>query len=194
MRWMLLLAALSLPGHAAAGNSSVVTFGVGVHTLVARASGASPEVGAATAVGQGVSARLRLLYVLGFEFSYDLNSLQSRDDLNVPAPTYQWSGLLYLVPHSRFSLFLLGGFGATHARDLFTAQGTTTSYHGGAGIEVGLTRSWILSADFRVNLPAYTQVVKRGKRDAFAKQSLPSFGDYYNLDSWQLNLGIRFYL
>jgi opacity protein-like surface antigen len=189
-----MLAALMMPAAALAGNNSIVMLGIGTHTAVSRASGASPEMGAATAVGQGLSARLRLLYVLGLELSYDLNGLRNRSDLNVPAPTYQWSGLFYLVPHSRFSLFLLGGFGATSAGDLFSAQGATTSYHGGAGIEIGITKNWIVSADFRVNLPAYSQAMERGKRDGFAKQTLPSVGDYYNLDSWQMNLGVRFYL
>lgn len=193
MRRSIALLTTLAPLTAFAGNDSIVTFGIGSHAVVSRAAGRSSEAGSATGVGQGFSARLRLLYVLGAEFTYEWTSLRSRTDLNVAVPTYQWSGLVYLVPHSRFSLFLLGGFGATNASDLLSPSGGTTSYHGGVGLEVGITRNWVVSADFRVNLPAYSQAFERGKQDAFDKRTVPSIGDYYNLDSWQLNAGVRYY-
>jgi opacity protein-like surface antigen len=192
MRWFL-LATLVFPASAAfAGNDSIVTLGIGSHAVVAQAAGTSG--GSSTTLGQGFSARLRFLRVLGAELSYDLISHRNSRDLNVPAPVFKWSGLLYLIPHTRFSLYLLGGFGATSAGDLLSPQGATTSYHGGAGIEIGITRNWILSLEYRVNLPAVNQVAERGMSDALAEGSVPTITRYYNLDTWQLNVGFRFYL
>lgn len=194
MRQTLAAVLLVTPSIAFAGNDSIVTLGIGSHTVVSRFSGATPTVGTATSVGQGFSARLRLLYVLGAEFAYDLTGSRNASEINVPVPTFKLSGLVYLIPQRQFSLFLLGGLGATSAGDLFSTSGATSSYHGGIGFEVGITRNWIFAADFRVNLPAYSQAIERGKRDAFEKGDMPSISNYYNLDSWQLNVGVRYYL
>lgn len=192
----LLCAWILIPSVALAGNDSIVTVALGSHTIVSRHASALPDGAPGMSIGQGFSGRLRLLYLLGFELSYDMIGKREGSELNVPVPVYQWSGLLYLVPHSRFSLFLLGGFGATSFGDVMSSGGSTTSYHGGAGVEVGITRNWVFAADFRVNLPNYTQVVERGKEQAFKSGSteLPSIGTYYNLQTWQLNVGVRFYL
>jgi hypothetical protein len=191
---LLVVTLVLAPSFAAGGNDSIVTLGIGTHTLVSRSSAATSEGSASTSVGQGLSARLRFLYVLGAELSYDLVGTRSQAEVNVPAPTFKLSGLLYLIPHARFSLFLAGGLGATSIGDLLSTDGSTSSYHGGMGMEVGITRHVVISADFRVNLPAYSQAVERAKREAFQKGDLPSPSAYYNFDSWQVSVGVRYYL
>lgn len=191
-----MLATLTAATSAAhAGSDSLLTLGLGSHTMVSRYAGAGAGGHSQTAMGQGFTVRLRLLKVLGGELSYDLVSPRNPSSVNVQTPSYQWSGLLYLVPTKRFSWFLLGGFGATSAGDVFRSAGATTSYHGGSGIEIGVTRNWVISAEFRVNLPGYAQVVTREK-EAMLKSggASPSIWSYYNFDSWQTNVGIRFYL
>ena len=194
MRALMVAVLLSCASLAHAGNDSMFSLGIGSHTLVSNYGGASSETSKQLGMGQGFNARVRMLYALGMEFTYDLVSDRNRSSVNVPTPKFQWSGLLYLVPHRYFSLFLLGGFGSTAGSDLFAPSGGSTSYHGGAGIEIGITRNWVISADFRVNLPGYAQVVERGKQTLTKTGDMPSLTDYYNLESWQLNVGIRFYL
>ena len=181
-------------GVAHAASDSMVTMGLGSHTLVSRFGGANSEVSAQTGMGQGFSARFRALRVLGFELSYDLISERAREFVNVATPKFQWSGLLYLVPTRPFSLYLAAGFGSSAGGDLFSASGGTTSYHAGAGVEVGVSRHWVVTADFRVNLPAYSQVIERGKQEMSKTGTELSMGDYYNLQTWQLAFGVRFYL
>lgn len=194
MRAIALAVVLSCTSFAHASNDSMFSLGIGSHTLVSSYGGASSEAASQKAMGQGFNARVRILYALGMELTYDLISDRNRSNVNVQTPKYQWSGLLYLVPHRHFSLFLLGGFGSSSGGDLFAASGTSTSYHGGAGIEIGLSRHWVLSADFRINVPGYAQVVERGKQALTKTGDIPALTDYYNLESWQLNVGVRFYL
>lgn len=185
---------LSFGAVAHAASDSLVTMGLGSHTLVSRFGGSGPDVAAQMGMGQGFSARLKLLRVLGFELSYDLISERAREFVNVATPKLQWSGLLYLVPTRPFSLYLAAGFGASAGGDLFSTSGSTTSYHAGGGIEVGVSRHWVLTADFRVNVPAYSQVIERGKEAMSKTGTELAVGDYYNLQTWQLAFGIRFYL
>jgi len=186
--------ALSISSSAFAASDSMFTLGFGSHTLVSTLAGTGGESTGATAIGQGFNARLRLLYALGVEFSYDLISDRNRSSLNVQTPVFKWSGLLYLVPTRAFSLFLLGGLGASASGDLVSPAGSTTSYHGGAGVEIGMGKHWVVTADFRVLVPGYAQVIERGKASLAKAGEMPALTDYYNLQSWQLNVGIRFYL
>ena len=188
--WMLVVALA--PAVARGGNNSIVTAAFGSQSVVSHT--ASQSGGAATEGGQGLNVRVRALYVLGAEVSYDLTSEGKGVKNNVPAPAFQWSMLLYIVPTKYFSLYLLGGIGATNNGDAFSITGSTSSYHGGAGIEVGVTKNWVLGADYRVSLPAYNQVMARDPSLLMTTPSADSLSRYYNFDTWQLNVGMRYYL
>jgi opacity protein-like surface antigen len=194
MRWTMIAVMLLTPAVALADNDSVLTLGLGSHAVVAHDAGAAQGQGSVVNMGQGFSARARFLWVFGGEFSYDLRTQRGAGTTNVPAPNYKLSGLFYLIPQQRFSLYLVGGLGASNAGDLLSTSGTTTSYHGGLGIEIAVTSNWVVSADFRVNLPNYGDVLQRGKRDALANGDLPPLSSYYSLDTWQITLGVRYYL
>lgn len=191
---LLPLAALLWGSTAYAKNDSIVTLGLGTHTLLSRFQAADTTQPTSTTGGLGFSARLRVLWILGVEMSYQLTNAPSVDVINVPKPVYQLSAVIYLYPGKKASLFLLAGLGSTRVGDLFSVGGATTSYHGGFGLEIGLNPHWMVAVDARVNLPGYAGVMSRVDPAVAAERGTSIIGDYYNFDSFQVNLGVRYYL
>ncbi len=189
MRPLFLALLISLiSATAKADNDSVMTLGVGSHTVLSRPTVTEAGGPQATFGGQGFTARLRLLYLFGAELSYDMMNQATQAHA---APTYRWSGLLYLVPTARFSLFVLAGFGAGSTGDLFAWDGASTSYHMGSGFEIGISPNWVLGADVRLNVPG----LKTALNNSVPGQTpVRSAGDYYARGLWQANLGFRYYL
>lgn len=182
------------PGTAHASNDSIVTLGIGTHTMLSRFGPATAAQSTATTGGMGFTLRARVLWVLGAELAYQVTNTPAAETVNVPKPTYQLSALIYLYAGKKASLFLLAGLGATAAGDLFSVSGDTSSYHGGLGLEVAVTPHWTIAADGRINLPGYKQVMTRVDPNAFLERGTSAIYDYYNLDSFQVNLGVRYYL
>jgi hypothetical protein len=177
-----------------AKSDSIVTFGLGTHGVMTRLGSISPGGATALTGGMGLSARLRLLYFLGAEFSYELTGSTGIEPVNVPKPVYQLSLLIYPYTSRRVAVFLLAGLGSQNITDIVNVGGGTTSYHGGLGLEVGLTPHWMIAADGRINLPGYQQLIDRIEPAAMLTHGSDAILRYYNLDSFQINLGIRYYL
>jgi hypothetical protein len=189
-----LVLALAVPSAARAGNESIVAFGIGAHTTVSVLGAVSSSGSAYTTGGLGFTARLRLARVIGAEVSYEMTGGGGSDPVNVSRPVYQLSALVYLYSSMRVSVFVLGGLGATSIGDIVDVGGSTTSYHGGAGLEVGLNKHWMIAADGRINLPGYMQVINRVEPQALIQHGSNAMMRYYNLDSFQINLGVRYYI
>ena len=185
---------LAAPASALAGNESIVAFGIGAHTTVSVLGAVSPTGSSSTTGGMGLNARLRLARVVGVEVSYEMTGGGGSDPVNVSKPVFQLSALIYLYSSMRVSVFVLGGLGATSITDIVDVSGSTTSYHAGAGLEVGLNKHWMIAADGRINLPGYMQVLGRVEPRALIQHGSDAMLRYYNLDSFQINLGVRYYL
>lgn len=199
-------------GSAHAGSNSLVTLGFGAELGLSRF--AQPGFDSDYGFLAEITARLRLFRFLGASFSYNLGSASGSGELSF-ASKFRLTALLYLYPGERASVYVIGGFGSRDIRDIVDLQGSTTSYHGGAGIEVYIGRRFAVHVDYLMVVPGSAsihQAIDRRTEEtvqaleaeavgvepvaAPVQTRLPavSFGDFLDAGNFQITIGVRIFI
>lgn len=162
VRFMLpCLAMLSLTaGSAHADGSSILTVGVGAGLGIHKTEHAGTQ--SETAFVNQASVRLKLLYFLGADFSYDMSR---NDDLVDVDPTalrtqakMRMTGLLYPYSGDTVGFYLGGGIGATRLGEVFAVDKPGNSYHAGAGLEFHLNDHVTIDTSFFIVMPGASSI------------------------------------
>lgn len=156
-----LAAALTLvSGPAFADGSSILTVGVGAGLGIHKTEHAGSQ--SETAFINQASVRLKLLYFLGADFSYDMSR---NDDLVDVDPTalrtqakMRMTGLLYPYSGDTVGFYLGGGVGATRLGELFAVDQPGNSYHAGAGLEFHLNDHITIDTSFFIVMPGASSI------------------------------------
>lgn len=104
----------------------------------------------------GAQARARLTPNLGIEGAIDYRK-EEFENGNIVSKSYPIlvSGLLYLLPESSFSLYVVGGAGWYYTSVEIKGVGDETSsdfgYHLGGGVDIPIARTAVLNFDIRYN-------------------------------------------
>jgi opacity protein-like surface antigen len=110
-----------------------------------------------TSFNSELSLRFKALYVLGAEFSYSPTETQSNDNL-VFDGRFRLSGLLYVLPSEPVAVYFKAGMAGNGFEDMVSLQGSTTSYHAGAGMDFDITDNFVLSAEFLMLVPGISSI------------------------------------
>lgn len=162
MRSKLHIAAAALVvmlGHvatASANSDSLFTVGIGTAVGVNQTTALNAEPSAAFTTE--LTLKVKMLHVLGLEFSYSPTDSVSDDQALVFDSTFRMSGLLYIVPTYPVNFYLKGGIGAGDISDLFAIDEATNSYHVGAGMDFHIGDHFVLGAEFLLLIPGVTSI------------------------------------
>ena len=197
---LLLLAALATSPAQAASNS-LFTVGVGTAVGVSQRTSLGSEPVATFA--SEVSIKIKALHVLGLELAYS-----PVDDIRQGGLAFdsrlRLSVLLYVVPTSPVSFYVKAGLGGGDAADAVDVAGLTTSYHGGAGLDVNIGDHWVVGAEFLLLVPGVASIrstlgdaaqseVSRAQGAAPAPRAVPSVADFISADNFRLQVSARYY-
>ena len=155
------LATVAFSASARADSDSLFTLGVGAGVGVHKTEfeGQTSE----TALMNSASVRLKALYFLGADFTYDL----TRDDALVDVDPSELrtrakmrlTGLLYPFQGEYFSLYLGAGLGGSNLDELAAIDRPGNSYHAGGGLEFRLNDHITIDTSFFVLVPGVSSVV-----------------------------------
>jgi hypothetical protein len=152
---------------------------------------------------------VKLFHVLGVEMSFSPTDRVDMDQALVLDATFRLSALIYIVPTYPMNLYLKGGLGAGAIGDLFDIDGSTTSYHAGAGLAWHVDDHLVLGAEFLLLLPGVNSI--RGTIETFANDQLRRYqarargetveepeqtvdlGDFLRVDNFRVALNARYY-
>ena len=154
------LASALVAAPAPADSDSLVTVGVGAGLGVHKTEfqGQASE----TALMNQVSVRLKALYFLGADLSYDLSRDQALVDVDPSQlrtrAKMRLSGLLYPFQADAFSLYLGGGLGGSKLDELTAFDRPGNSYHAGGGVEFHLNDHITIDTSFYVLIPGVSSV------------------------------------
>lgn len=149
---------LTLAAPARADHDSIVTVGVGAGVGVLRS--AQPGALSETTFVNQANVRLKMLGVLGVDYSFDLG----HDGATAPAEEVQYAAkmrltaLAYIIPTSKVSLYLGGGVGGGSVGELTSVTGAGNSYHVGGGLEVYLSGHIGIDTSFYLIIPGVRSV------------------------------------
>ena len=152
-------------------------FSVSVGTSLGVSTYDTPASAETSAVAE-LSVRLRGLYALGMDLSVNLaGGTQASDQIPAYRHLLRLSGLLYVVPLSEVSVYLLGGMGAGDAGDLMDPDGATTSYHAGIGLEVPVYDHIVVGAEYLMVVPGVRSVeASLERRFSVLRQQITGMG------------------
>jgi opacity protein-like surface antigen len=150
-----------LAGSARADGSSILTVGVGAGLGIHKTEHAGSR--SETAFINQASVRLKLLYFLGADFSYDMSRNDDLVDVDPSALRTQakmrMTGLLYPYSGDTVGLYLGGGIGASRLGELFAVDQPGNSYHAGAGLEFHLNDHITIDTSFFIVMPGARSIV-----------------------------------
>ena len=151
---------VATPRAARADNDSILTLGVGAGVGWRHAAG--PDEEAKMKFVNQASARLKMLWILGVDMSFDLTK---DDDLTKVkdgelryAAKMRLTALLYPMITSSFALYLGTGIGAADKSELFSVTSPGNSYHLGGGFEIHFDDHLTLDCSFYMIVPGYQSV------------------------------------
>ncbi len=197
--------------EAHAGSQSLLTLGIGAELGYGQYNPNSNDpMGGFIAE---LTARVRLFRILGVQFSYNLTGAIDTGDLSFSSK-YRLTGILYLLPNRRVSVYVMGGVGARDIREIISVTGATNSYHLGAGIEVYFGRRFAISLEYCWIVPGYASMEQSVQAEIDSARptisdvpegesatvplgySLPEINvmDFLDAGNFQATLGLRFYL
>jgi len=212
MRSMLAAAAfclgtLGLAGSAMADGSSAVTLGVGGGVGIHKAGG--PDERSETAFVNQANVRLKLLWILGVDYAYDLG----RDPgLVNPEPGelhYQAkmraTALLYPYSGERVAFYLGAGLGAANLQELFKPDSPSSSYHAGIGFEFHLAAHISIDTSFMLVAPGARSIqnaavakveaaLASGGPEAVARLERPGLDDFVSLKNHEFMVRLFLFL
>lgn len=138
-----------------ADGSSIVTVGVGAGLGIHKTEQAGTQ--SSTAFVNQANIRLKALYFLGLDLSYDMSR---NDDLVTIDPAalrtqakMRLNGLLYPYAGETVAFYLGGGVGGTSFDELFTTTRAGNSYQVGAGMEFHFNEHVSLDMSFYMIIP-----------------------------------------
>jgi hypothetical protein len=109
------------------------------------------------------SLRLKALYFLGADFTYDLSRDEALVDVDPSElrtrAKMRLTGLLYPFQGEAFSLYLGAGLGGSKLDELAAVDRPGNSYHAGGGLEFHLNDHITIDTSFFVLLPGVSSVV-----------------------------------
>ena len=153
-----LLATLSMllvSGSAYADGSSIVTVGVGGGIGIHKTEQLGAQ--ASTAFVNQANVRLKVLYFLGLDFSYDLSRNDDLVDIDPSMLRTQakmrLNGLFYPYAGDSIAFYLGGGIGGTTLGELFKTDSAGNSYQAGAGLEFHFNDHVAIDMSFYLILP-----------------------------------------
>lgn len=194
------------------GSNSLITLGFGAELGLSRSN--QPGLDSDYGFLAEITARLRLFRFLGASFSYNLGSASGAGELSFSSK-FRLTGLLYLYPGERASVYVIGGFGSRDIRDIVDLHGATTSYHIGAGIEIYLGRRFAFHADYLWVIPGSASIhqtidshteetvqaleaeamgVEPAATPAQTPRPAVSFSDFLDAGNFQITIGVRVYI
>ncbi len=212
MRSMLAAAAfclgiLGISGSALADGSSPVTLGVGGGVGIHKAAG--PDERSETAFVNQANVRVKLLWILGVDYAYDL----TRDtDLVKPQPgelhykaKMRATALLYPYSGERVAFYLGAGLGGGSLAELFKPDSPTSSYHAGVGFEFHLADHISIDTSFMLVAPGARSIadaavakvesaLATGGPEAVARLEKPGFDDFVSLKNHEFMVRLFLFL
>ncbi len=181
-------------GEALAGGDSPVTLGVGAGLGIHKAGG--PDAPADTAFVNQANVRLKFLWVLGFDYAYDLGRDSALVEPTPGEPHFQAkmraTALVYPYAGESVALYLGAGIGGASMGDLFTLRSPTNSYHFGTGFEFHLADHVSVDLSFMLVAPGARSVedsavarieaaLAAGGPEAAAKVERPGLDEFVSL-------------
>lgn len=148
------------PGSSRADNDSILTVGVGAGIGYRHAAGPGETAGMEF-INQA-NVRIKMLWILGLDFSVDLakdTKLTEADASKLHyAAKMRATALFYPIPTSVFELYLGAGLGAGKTEEFFSGTSPGNSYHIGGGFEVHLNDHFTIDASFYMVVPGYASL------------------------------------
>jgi len=136
--------ALLTPSLAHAGSQSWLTLGVGFEGGLSRHADQQGET--VRELSTELTLRLRILRIFGVSMALNTHPEDAPDSGLTYSSRYRVTGILYLIPNRRVSLYAVFGLGARDILDVASFSGSTTTYHTGGGLE------WYLGDHFALNM------------------------------------------
>jgi len=154
------LTLLAHPGTARADNNSILTLGLGAGVGWRHAAG--PGENAEMKFVNQVSARLKMLWILGADFSVDLTRdtalTEAKDGDLRYAAKMRLTALFYPVVTRHVQVYLGAGVGAADKSEMFSFTSPGNSYHAGGGVEFHLDSHFTIDLSFYMLIPGYHSV------------------------------------
>ena len=195
-----LIAALLLSAvPAMAGSRSLLTVGAG--STVGLSHVLPVTGGSANAVISEVNIRLKMLRILGIDFSYNMTGEKSFGHGETYVSKMRASALLYVIPTRVMSFYLAGGAGASDFGRLTSRKASEKTYHGGAGIEIYVGKHIALTTEFLMLVPQVDRIVvshdaiRIDEMGSFDSGSInrPKVSDYISIENFQMTFGMKWF-
>ncbi|MBN2723514.1 MAG: hypothetical protein JXR95_05520 [Deltaproteobacteria bacterium] len=159
--------------------------------------GAGTQLGFGDQAVVGILGSARFMGVAGFDLEYDFNRVTStppRNPREINAlhfvPNLKLSGAVYFFRKRRYATYALGGIGIDMGADYNRSNLFT-----GAAVEFTFLKNTLtLNVGLRFYFPRPVDVEKQRERLVMdGTPVLPSYTDYYNFDTYQLFISLRYY-
>ena len=159
--------------------------------------GTGAQLGFGDQATAGIVGSIRFMGVAGVDLEYDFNRVTSSPESSPKTitdllfvPALKLGGIVYFFRSNRYAPFGMGGIGI----DLDSATNRTNLYWGG-GIEFTFVKNRITAnIGLRFFLPRPVDVEKQRERLTMdGKATLPSYTEYYNLNTYQFFFSVRIY-
>jgi len=147
------VALISASAHA--DGSSIVTVGVGAGLGIHKTE--QPGTQSSTSFINQANVRIKALYFLGLDYSYDMSRNDALVEIDPTALRTQakmrLSGLLYPYSGDSMGFYLGGGVGGATFGELFKTDSAGNSYQVGAGLEFHFNDHISLDMSFYMVIP-----------------------------------------
>jgi hypothetical protein len=195
-----LIAALLLTAAPAmAGSRSLLTVGAG--STVGLTHVLPITGGSANSMVSEVNIRLKMLRILGVDFSYNMTGEKAFGHGETYVSQMRASALLYVIPTRVMSFYLAAGAGASDFGKLTSKKAGDKTYHGGAGLEIYVGKHIALTTEFLVLVPQVDRIVvsheairidEMGSFDS-GNVSRPEVSDYISIENFQMTFGMKWF-
>lgn len=190
-----------------ADGDSALTLGVGGGIGIHKAAG--PDEKADTAFVNQASVRLKFLWVLGVDYSYDLTRDAALQEPTAGELHYQakmrLTALLYPYSGEYVAFYLGAGIGGGHLQDLAKFDAPANSYHAGMGFEFHLADHFSIDMSFMLVAPGMKSIesaavarveaaLASGGTEAVAKLEAPGLDEFVSLKNHEFMVRLFLFL
>ena len=191
---------ISAPAHG--DGSSPITLGIGGSVGIHKEGGVDFPI--ETSFVNQSNVRLKMLWILGFEYSYDLmrdirllqpieGELNYRSKMRASVLFYPYSG-------KQISFYLGGGIGGGKFVDLIKVDAPSNSYHFGLGFEFHATKHLSFDTAFMLLVPGTHSIIDNtvSKFDIAIKNQetieMPKLGNFLSLRNHEFMIRVFIFL
>ncbi len=152
---LLALAVTLVSSEADGASNSQVTLGIGTAVGVNNVNPVFDD--SRSEFTTELNIKLKAFQVVALELAYSPTDIIDARQL-VFESRFRVSGLIYIVPTYPVNLYLKGGIGGGRFEELFSIEGLTNSYHGGAGVDWHIGDHWVVGGEFLLLFPGVNSV------------------------------------